>query len=294
MSKPIKLTDELRQQAIAEFSKTLASTKMSDGKISYNKNFTYGEEDKATILFTPIAYTKMVSLIMNFDSEIAWHGVGRRIEGAKFLISDILVYPQTVSGTDVQMDTEAYAKWIQANDEDERFNHIIMQGHSHVLMSTSPSSTDLMHQENILSMLSDDMYYIFLIWNKKLEHTTKIYDLQNNTLYENKDITYGIADENVDLDKFVDGAREQVKKRTYAATTTAPAQSGNYSGYGGGYGYSGYSGGYNGGYAKSDTKNKKKNKQHGQSDIGSGWSGRGIYDMDDYADDIYPQGRFDT
>ena len=106
MAKPIKLTDELRQQALAEFAKTLFGMKMADGKVSYNKNFTYKDNDKAKILFTPVAYAKMISLLMAFESEVAWHGVGKRVEGSVFLISDILVYPQTVSGVTVEMDTE--------------------------------------------------------------------------------------------------------------------------------------------------------------------------------------------
>ena len=159
MSKPIKLTPELKQQAVAEFAKTLAEMKMSDGKVSYSKNFTYKNEEKAKILFTPTAYAKMVSLLMAFDSEIAWHGVGERMDEKTFVISDILVYPQTVTGTTVDMDTEKYALWLMENDEDDRFNHIIMQGHSHVKMQTSPSSVDKTHQEEILEQLTDDMYY---------------------------------------------------------------------------------------------------------------------------------------
>lgn len=96
MSKPIRLTDELKKQALEEFMKALDGLKMSDGKVAYNKNFTYKDDDKAQILFTPLAYTKMISLIMSFDSEVAWHGVGKRLRNnentARFLITDILVY----------------------------------------------------------------------------------------------------------------------------------------------------------------------------------------------------------
>lgn len=285
MSKPIKLTPELKQQAVAEFAKTLAEMKMSDGKVSYSKNFTYKNEEKAKILFTPTAYAKMVSLLMAFDSEIAWHGVGERMDEKTFVISDILVYPQTVTGTTVDMDTEKYALWLMENDEDDRFNHIIMQGHSHVKMQTSPSSVDKTHQEEILEQLTDDMYYIFMIWNKRLEHTTKIYDLQNNTMYDDNEIEYGIIDEQCDLDAFIEEATNQVIERKYTIGT-----SGNYN-YGGGYGYNYSNGGYNGGGGKYATpttlSSKNKTKQKGKSDVGSGWKGRGTEDMDDYADEYY-------
>lgn len=285
MSKPIKLTPELKQQAVQEFAKALSEMKMADGKLSYSKNFTYKNEEKAKILFTPTAYAKMVSLLMAFESEVAWHGVGERMDEKTFVISDILVYPQTVTGTTVDMDTEKYAMWLMENDEDDRFNHIIMQGHSHVKMQTSPSPVDKTHQEEILAQLTDDMYYIFMIWNKRLEHTTKIYDLQNNTMYEDNEIEYGIMDDQCDLDEFIDEANKQVVEHKYTGYQ-----------YGGGSGYQysggGYSG-YNGGGGKNTTPavttptSKNKTKQKGKSDVGSGWKGRGTEDMDDDASDYY-------
>ena len=44
-------------------------------------------------------------------------------------------------------------------------------GHSHVNMGTSPSSVDLNHQEEILRMLGDNDFYIFMIWNKSFAST---------------------------------------------------------------------------------------------------------------------------
>lgn len=284
MSKPIKLTDELKQAAVEEFAKTLAGLKMSDGKVSYTKNFTYGEDDKAQILFTPLAYTKMVSLITSYTTEVAWHGVGQRVNGAKFLITDILVYPQTVAGGTVEMDTDAYAKWIIDNIEDDRFNHIIMQGHSHVNASTKPSSVDLKHQDDILAMLTDDMYYIFLIWNKRLEHTAKIYDLQNNTLYEDKDISYGIADEDFDVEGFIAESKPLVKERAKNTTYGGNYGGSNYGGttYGGTYGGSTY------GQQAKTNNNGVKSKQKGTSDYGSGWNGRGSEYAEDNATGFFP------
>lgn len=281
MAKPIKLTEDFIRQTVSEFASTLSGMKMADGKVSYNKNFTYKDNDKAKILFTPVAYAKMISLLMAFESEVAWHGVGKRVEGSVFLISDILVYPQTVSGATVEMDTEEYALWLMENDEDDRFNHIIMQGHSHVRMGTSPSAVDKTHQEEILAQLSDDMFYIFTIWNKKLEHTTKIYDLSNNVLYEDKDIEYSILDDTCDLDAFIENAKKLVVAKTY--TTPANTGYGYNNCYSGQYGYSGT---YNGGNKTTPTS-KNKSKHKGKSDLGSGWKGRGTEDMDDEAYGYY-------
>ena len=262
MSRPIKLTENLKKQAIKEFEASLSNLKMSDGKINYSKNFLYKDEEKAEILFTPSAYAKMINLLMSFDSEVAWHGVGERIDGDTFkvLIRDILVYPQTVTGSNVDMNPETYAKWLMENYEDDRFNHIVMQGHSHVNFSTTPSAVDLKHQEDILAQLTDDMFYVFLIWNKKMEHTTKIYDLKTNTLFEDKDIIYNIIDENTNINAFISESKNMVKKHEVKQT---PVTNDFSTYYNGGYGnwYSDYNSTTNNQNDSKKNKSKKKDEQ---------------------------------
>ena len=221
MSKPIKLTEELLARIQQEFTESIRGTKMFDGKISYTKNFKWDNtgDDGAAVRFTPVAFAKMTMLLQEFDSEVAWHGVAYRSDNnpAEFIITDILVYPQVVSGSTVNTDQDEYTKWLYGLD-DEVFNNVRMQGHSHVNFGTTPSSVDTTHQEQILSQLDDDMFYIFMIWNKKFEHTIKIFDLQNNTLYEDSDIVVSIIGENTDLDAFIVNAKELVKKKTYTTT----------------------------------------------------------------------------
>lgn len=299
MSRPILLTEDLIEQATAEFKTGLKNFRMTDGKLVYNKTFTYKDEEKAIVLFTPAAYLKMASLIYSFDSEVAWHGVGERVEGedATFLIYDILVYPQKVTGSFVDMDTGAYAQWINDNITDERFNHIVMQGHSHVNMAPNPSGTDLKHQSDILDMVSKNKFYIFMIWNKKLERTIKIYDMKNNTLYENDDIVCQVSREGFDLQEFLEDAKKLVEKK--AAT------------YNYGNQYNGYP--YNTGtnnskvtdissaskptppasssattspttsQAASSTSGVKPKEKPKTPEYGSGWKGRGSEDMDEHA-----------
>ena len=283
MSKPIKLTEELRKSALEEFANSLQKAKMADGEIVYRKNFTYKDSEKATVWFTPVAYAKMLGLIMHFSDEVAWHGVGERLEDASFLISDILVYPQTVTTVTVDMDTTEYAKWLIDNIDDDRFNHIIMQGHSHVMMGTSPSGTDLTHQQDILNQLSDDSFYIFMIWNKKLENNIKIFDLKNNTLYEDRDIEYGIYGDDTDIDAFIKEASGNVRKMTNYSRNYGAAS------------------GYNSKDPKSsktaDTKNSKNTKDETKEakemtsklygTIGGKYNDRGKQDAYDHADDYY-------
>lgn len=221
MSKPIKLTEELLHKIQEEFLEKVRSVKMFDGKLEYSRAFKWEDNDKATIYLSSVAFAKMNTLIQQFSDEIAWHGVVHRDEedSSLFYITDILVYPQVVTGSTVNTDQDAYQTWLYSF-EDDVFNNIRMQGHSHVNMGVSPSGVDTTHQEKILEQISEDDYYIFMIWNKRYEHFVRIFDLKNNTLYETEDVNVYIGDEGVNLMEFLEGAKAIVTKRTYTAPTT--------------------------------------------------------------------------
>lgn len=292
MSRPIKMTQQYLDECRQDFEKALQLAKLSDGKLNFTKTFTCGSH-KAVVYFTPEAWAKMVMLVKEFDKEVAWHGVACRMEDEskdEYMISDILVYPQTVTGATVEMDTEDYAQWIMDNIEDERFNEIHMQGHSHVNMAPNPSSVDLTHQEEILNMLGDEDFYIFMIWNKSFVSNTKVYDLKKNILFENTDVTVKIIGGTEDLDAFLKGAKEMVKTKTYQPT----GGYGGYTGYSGRNGYSGYSGNpYNPLShqlpAKEDEKKEdgKGKKEKTRVRIGAGWSGADECEQRTLFDDVH-------
>lgn len=216
MSKYIKITPECIEECLAEFKKELTTSKWADGKINFSKTLGIISR-KAKIFFTEEAWVKMKYLIKEFDNEVAWHGVAFRGEDEtkdEYIIKDILVYPQKVTGASVEMDTEEYAKWIEINIEDERFCDIRMQGHSHVNMQVFASSVDLTHQEAILDQLSDKLFYIFMIWNKKGDRNVKIYDLAKNILFENTDIEIEIMYDGSSLESFIKEAKLLVKDST--------------------------------------------------------------------------------
>lgn len=224
MSKIIKMTPDCLDQIRDEFEKVLSSAKISDGKISYTKTFGYVNR-KAVVRFSEIAWLKMSALIREFDKEVAWHGVA--VRGAdetkdEYYIIDILVYPQEVTGGTVNTDQAKYELWLMEHD-DEVFNNIRMQGHSHVNMHTSPSTVDLSHQERILEQLEDDMFYIFMIWNKRGEKNIKVYDLAKNILFDGTDVAVEIEDGELGLNAFIKNAKTLVTEKTYTAPTAYSA-----------------------------------------------------------------------
>lgn len=252
MAKYIKMTPELKNECrnafMAEFEKALATNKFSDGKLSFTKSFG-AVNRKAHIYLTEIAWMKITTLLREFSKEVAWHATAYRIPGDKdeYLIKDVLVYPQTVTASTVEMDVEEYAKWLQEGimAEDERFDHIRCQMHSHVNMAVFASGTDIQHQEEILEQLDNDDFYIFMIWNKSLNVYMRIFDMKKNILFETPDCEWAVLDGTIGLSKFIANAKGIVKEHTYTC---------NYSGssYGNqGYGRSpcytpqNYSGPYN-------------------------------------------------
>ena len=182
-------------------------------------------DQKVEIFFKKDAFRKMMGLINKFSTEVAWHGLVERHDEFHYTIDDILVYPQTVTGSFVDMDTEKYADWLGKLDIDDHCR-MKMQGHSHVYMSVFPSGEDRKHQNDILSLLNKKSFYIFLIVNKRRECWAAVYDMATNTLYENADIE--LLSEADDVEEFLEASSEMVKSKytsgwTSNGTTNKPA-----------------------------------------------------------------------
>jgi hypothetical protein len=214
MAKQIKPTEAAVDAALAQARKQLLAQKSADGKLKVEVNLPAAEK-RVRVQFTPVAYAKMLSLIHEFGTEVAWHGIVIRESMDLFRINDILVYPQGVTGTTVRTN-ESYANagksaWLMQLDDDT-FNALRMQSHSHVNMDAKPSPQDLTDQSIILDQMGSGCdFYIFMVWNKRLEHDIRVYDLEANLLYEDGDVDVSIGENGIDLSGFAAGAKELVK-----------------------------------------------------------------------------------
>lgn len=219
MSKAIRMTPEMIESCKRDFEEAIQKVNLLDGKLSFIKQFD-SVDRKATLYFMPEAYTKMVMLVRNFDKEVAWHGTAIRGDGDDYFVTDIIVYPQEVTGTTVTTDQVEYEKWLLGLDDDV-FNSLRFQGHSHVNMSVSPSGVDTADQAKIVEQLKDDMFYIFFIMNKDFKAYAKIYDMQKNIMFEDKDITWQMYSGNIDMQAFLKEAKDivRIKQYTYQGNT---------------------------------------------------------------------------
>ena len=173
---------------------------------------------KAEVHFSSEAYYKMFALVDACSKEIAWDGIVYRDETNPhvFYVTDIIVYPQIVTGATVNTDDEKYLNWMNSLD-DETFNHRRFNGHSHVNMGVTPSGTDTTYREQSILNIKD--FFIFGIFNKKQEFNFQIYDVENNIIYDSGDIIFYTPEPD-----YSDWARQvmadNVTEKTYTTTTT--------------------------------------------------------------------------
>lgn len=210
MSKRIKIGNDEIAECREEFNEMLKNFKSGDGVISFKKNL--GELDEKTeLFFSELAWHKMHALVRESEKEVAWHGLAERT-GDGYLISDIIIYPQEVTGSTVTTDQVGYQEWLASLDDDT-FNKLNFQGHSHVNMGVSPSGVDTTLYDGFLSQLSDEMFYIFLIINKKDDIWIKIYDMKKNIMYERSDIGIFVKDDGLGIEGFLGQAEEMVNDK---------------------------------------------------------------------------------
>lgn len=225
---PIKMNDSLIHDVLQEFyAQASALGNLQTDKFSFNKNFSKPAKDAVEVNFTLEAYHEMCALIDHFSTEVAWHGLVNRIDKTHFQITKIMVYPQKVTGATVNTDQEEYTKWLYAHDDDE-FNAIRFQGHSHVNMTTNPSGVDMQNQWDVINQLGPDDYYIFMIWNKSRSHNVRVVDMADNVIYSGEDVKITIGD--LDIKGFLDEAERFVKKPVQTYNTYAGGYGGNYNG----------------------------------------------------------------
>lgn len=224
--KKINMDETFKKEAIEKFTTYINGlSRYTSNRINFSTTFnnTITETTRPTIFISSQAYLKMMLYVRDTEVEIAWHGtVERNIEQNWYYIKDVFLYPQIIESATVDTNQEKYQDWLNNIEDDNVFNNIRFQGHSHVNMGTSPSSTDLNMYDKFLQVLPKNDYYIFMIMNKSGSLTSFIYDLAKNTIYESTDIDIKILCTNTkDLIKDIKEEKDKYcEKPTYHSGVT--------------------------------------------------------------------------
>ena len=233
MGKPIKATEEIKAEILAEVAKKLESMSAFDGKFEIKCDYQYTGKDKARVSFTPLAWRKQKRLVADFTTEVGWHGVCKRDsdDPAHFIVEDIVVFPQAVTGATVTPSQEEYDLW-KGTLPDEQFNNLRFHGHSHVNMDVNPSGTDTTYQKKlsdgiegadftpeeraaVMEEMGDSCFYVFMIINKSGKFWTRIRDHYYNIEYVTSEIEV-IHEADVDeLATFIADAKNKVRTSSY-------------------------------------------------------------------------------
>lgn len=138
-----------------------------------------------TVYITYQALTKMHQYTQNCDKEIGWLGSAVKNEDGSYLIEDMYLIKQKVTGATTELEEDAIIEFmnnIRKNEGIEAMSKIRVWGHSHVNMEVFASSQD---NETFKEYYSDCNFFIRIIVNKKGKMKLDIADNETGLIYEN-------------------------------------------------------------------------------------------------------------
>lgn len=181
---------------------------------------------KPRVLMSARVYADILTLVHNYSSEIGWQGYVRVQNKNTYVIEEILVYPQRVTGATVEDDHEKFAAWIGQIPID-KLNAVRLYGHSHVNMAVNPSGTDIAQFQTYKEQTDD--FYVMMIVNKKNEFRIDIYDKATNQTFIGCEFLISY-DENKELlaeaEKLVERKVYTYQPRTYGSRGYYPGTAG--------------------------------------------------------------------
>ena len=162
------------------------------------------------VYITASAYIKMRKLVDDNTTEIGWYGTVDKMPGLNaYVITDILVYPQTVTGATCEQDDDKMFEF-EMSLTTEQVNSKRFQGHSHVNMGVTPSGVDEQFYQDLLSQVQD--YFIICVTNKRNEYTVRFYDMEHNILYTDLKIQV-LLEDGTDVTGWFEDTKKQLSNR---------------------------------------------------------------------------------
>lgn len=157
------------------------------------------------------AWLKIKMLVKENSGEVAWHCLVEKHTNNRYLIYDVLVFPQEVTGATADGIDGDYEMWV-ATLPDEQFDFMRCHMHSHVNMGVTPSGTDENYYANLMTQVTD--YYITMIINKSDSYHLRFYDKENNIVWSDLEFTICTRDGNT-YEAWYESVKENIKTKTY-------------------------------------------------------------------------------
>ncbi|MFA7193480.1 MAG: hypothetical protein WC087_01000 [Candidatus Paceibacterota bacterium] len=190
-----------------------------------------------TVFVSPLALFKMYVIVGAINIEVGWLGTARRL-GEDFIIDDVFLFPQTVSGGHTEILPEALQEFVMEilskEGGDEIFNNIRFWGHSHGNGGTYPSGQDN-DQMKIFQSFGTD-FFLRGILNRQGDINFGIYDWEKGFAFHS--VPWKWTEEDIDdwdkLDEIRNDLREEMKRKV-TALRFAPYSPPFFKGFGGKY-----------------------------------------------------------
>ena len=194
--------------------------------IRHRDDTTPDKERIPTVYYAPGVLEKIKYIVAECKTEIGWWGPVERTPEGDFLIKDIFVPRQEVSGTETLISEESMVAMFmeyaaQGGDTDELY----YWGHSHVNMAVSPSGQD---ETQVQKFLSGCKYFIREIRNKADAVKMDVYDRDARTAYLNVDYMYYPSEWETNMAELM---KANVVKAVYTPPATANHNYGGYNNY---------------------------------------------------------------
>lgn len=144
------------------------------------------EKYEPQVYISKVAYDKTMEYINQSKKEIGWLATAVRVKEG-FYIEDTYLFKQEVEATTTEIKEEGLNEFamelMQQPDGMDIWNKMRVWGHSHVNMSTSPSTQDNSQMKLFLENPND--FFIRIIGNKSEDFKIDIWDFKSGIIYEN-------------------------------------------------------------------------------------------------------------
>ena len=167
--------------------------------------------DKPQIKITPYAKNKMETYVRLCNKEIGWLGSVTRV-GNTFIIDDAFLIEQEVTHATCELKEDAILTFYEKRiEENLPIDNILLWGHSHVNMPSTPSGQD---DATLNFFTQNNDLFIRLIMNKRGDVHVTLVDKIKGLLYEDTKIELYFETTNLEeeIKKEID---EKVKDKVF-------------------------------------------------------------------------------